>query len=124
MENKTIQEYMKNHQLKIGGFLFSYSLGILTKYEFIKIVESQYNDEKYALLKPIAQLSYEGKKWREVFGYETENLLLRANINFDVRFNVDAKNSLLAGIQSLQAHINSSQWQLDKAKEIIKNSFG
>lgn len=121
MENKTIFQYMDEGRLTIGGFLYSYGLGYLTKYELIKIVESQYNDEKYALMKPVESMDYGHKKWHKISGYDNEHSWLRANIRYDTHFNIKPIACLEESIKSLQKHINSSTWQKAKAEMILKN---
>ena len=121
MENKTIKQYMDEGHLKIGGFLYSYGLGYLHKYEFMKIVASEYNDEEYALLKAIEVMDYESKKWHKVLGYDYEHTWCRANIRFDTRFNISPIECLKEGIKSLEKHIESSTWQKKKAEKILSN---
>lgn len=110
---------MDEGHLAIGGFLYSYGLGFLTKYELIKIVESQYNDEKYAVMKPIESMDYEHKRWYKI--YDDEPSWLRANIRHDIRFNIKPIACLEESIKSLQKHIASSTWQKSKAGKILEN---
>lgn len=119
--NKTISEYIDSHQLEIGGYLYSYALGVLTECKFMKIVKSEYNDMEYALLKPTRCLSYERKKWDIQHGYENERYQLKACISTDLRFNVNQVSCLQDAIKSLENHIKSSTWQLGKAKTILRN---
>lgn len=121
-ENKTINEYMKDGRLKLGDFLYSYLLGYINKYKFVKIVKSEYDDEQYALLKPISSKSYDSKQWVMLHGFENEHTYLRANIKWDVRFNVDETDCLNSAIKSLELHIKSSQSQLEKAKKLLAKS--
>lgn len=120
-DNKSIHDYMRENRLEIGGFLYAYMLGELVKYKLVKIVESEYNDEKYACLRPIASLHFDRKKWEMLKGYGDEKSLLRANIRYDTRFNINEFSCLKSAIASLQAHIESSQWQMEKAKTILTN---
>lgn len=120
-ENLTIDEYMSQKKLEIGGLMYSYALGVLTKYKLLKIVKSEYSSDEYALLKPIACMTYEKGKWDILHGYEHENTWLRANIQYDTRFSVNEIACLKAAMQSLESHIKSSKWQFDKAEHILKN---
>lgn len=121
-ENKTLKEYMSHNRLKTGDCVFSYALCYLTKYKFMKVVKSEYNDEEYALLQPIEFKSYEKKTWQVLHGYESAHTWIRANIRYDTRFNVNEIDCLNDAVKTLGKHIESSQWQLDKAKKILLKS--
>ena len=118
-ENLTIVEYIRQKKLEIGGLVYSYALGVLTKYKLLKIVKSEYSSDDYALLKPIACMTYEKKKWDILHGYDTENTLVRANIQYDTRFSVNEIECLKASVESLEKHIQSSMWQKDKAEILL-----
>lgn len=120
MENKTIKQYMDEGRLAIGGFLYSYMLGYLHKYELMEIVKSEYDNENYALLKPVKVLTYEGKKWRDVHGFDNNRDWCRENTKIETRFQLTAKDCLLQSIESLTKHIESSTWQRKHAQNMLE----
>lgn len=117
---ETIKNMMKGGHLAIGDCLYSYMLGYLHKYEFVEIAKSEYNNDQYALLKPVAVLSYDSKKWRKVSGLENKRDWCRANIETDTRYCLDAKKCLEDSIESLTKHIESSTWQRKHAKNMLE----
>lgn len=119
-ENKTIEQYMKEGRLAIGGFLYSYMLGYLHKYELVEIVKSEYNDDHYALLKPVEVLPYDGKKWRKMLGYDNKRDWCRENTRIETRFCLNAKKCLEESIESLTRHIESSTWQRKHAQNMLE----
>lgn len=117
-ENKTLKEYCEHGRLKIGGLVYSYMLGIVIEYKFIKISESVYDDSKWAILEPQRLLSYESpKKWKTTVNYGS----MRANYDLDTRFSLNVEWCLRASITSLNAHIESSQRQVQQAEKILDN---
>ena len=117
-ENKTLKEYCENGQLKIGGFVYSYMLGIVVEYKLIKIDESVYDDSLWAVLEPQRLLSHESpKKWKPTVHYGS----MRANYDLDTRFSLNVEWCLRASITSLNAHIESSQRQVRQAEKILDN---
>lgn len=118
--NKTISEYIDSHQIAIGGFLYSYTLGYLYKYELMEIVKSEYNDDHYALLKPVQVLPYDGKKWRKMLGFDNKRDWCRENTRIETRFQLTAKDCLEQSIESLTKHIESSTWQRKHAQNMLE----
>ena len=118
---KSIERYMKEGRLEIGGFLYSYALGYLHKYELMEIVKSEYDDEHYALLKPVEVLSYESRKWRKLHGFDNKRDWCRENTRIETaRFQLTAKDCLEQSIESLTKHIESSTWQRKHAQNMLE----
>ena len=117
---KTIYEYMHSNRLEIGDCVYSYVLGKLYKFKLMEIVKSEYNNEEYALLKLLAFKSYTNKKWQVLNGYEEQHTWLRANVYYDSRFDPNPISCLKNAMESLEKHIESSKWQLEKAEILLK----
>lgn len=113
IENRTIKEYIDAGQLEKGQYLYSYILGTLFEYRFM------YLDDNFAVLRPMRVKNYEKPKTWERYPYTDERDLVRAEINFDMRFNVNPTECLKDAVTSLENHIKSSIWQKEKAEKLL-----